>query len=169
MLTQEQEKWISRLSKEKVKIVSYNPKTKEVFNEVKKEIKRILGNTEVVHCGSTALGVPGQGEVDLYIPIDENSFNKYLDKLMSHFGKAGSIYPLRRARFVKYLHGIKVEIFLINKEIDDWKDCVKYENYLKNHPRALEEYVRIKEKANGLTVQDYYRKKIDFFNKIINY
>lgn len=168
MLTKEQEKWISHLSKEKVKIIPYNPKTKEVFNRVKKEIKEVLGDTEIVHCGSTALGILGQGEVDLYIPINEGLFDKYLDKLISHFGKAGSIYPLRRARFVKYLHGIKVEIFLINKATNDWKNCLKFENYFKKYPQSLEDYIGIKEKSNGLTVQDYYREKIEFFNRIIN-
>src|SRR3989344_2957947 len=122
MLTREQENWISHLSKEKiVEVLPYNPKTKEVFTKAKEEIEVFLGKVEILHCGSTALGISGQGEVDLYVPIDENRFNAYLEKMIEHFDEAVSIYPLRRARFVKYIDDIKVEIFLINKETDDWK------------------------------------------------
>ena len=123
MLTKEQENWLSHLSKEKVvEILPYNPKTKDVFNKVKEEIEEFLGKIEILHCGSTSLGIPGQGEIDLYIPTSPNIFIEYLEELIKHFGKAGSIYPLKRARFVKYVDDIKVEIFLINKEDNGWKD-----------------------------------------------
>ena len=168
MLTSEQENWISHLSTEKVKIISYNPKVKLVFEKAKKEIKEILGEVKVKHCGATSLGISGQGEIDLYIPVSKNFFNEYLEKLIKHFGKVGSVYPLRRARFVKYIEGIKIEMFLINKESDDWKNCVKFENYLKRHPKALEEYKKLKERSSELAVQEYYRKKLEFINKIIN-
>jgi len=167
MLTPEQENWISHLSKEKVKIVPYNPKTKEVFNKIKQEIQEVIGKTKVVHCGSTALGISGQGEVDLYIPVDKIFFGKYLEKLIDYFGKPGSIYPLRRARFVKYVDDIKIEIFLISEETDDWKNSLRFENYLKQYQNALEEYRKLKEECNGLTTQEYYRRKLEFINKIV--
>ncbi|TSC95066.1 MAG: hypothetical protein CEN87_78 [Parcubacteria group bacterium Licking1014_1] len=37
MFTKDQEKWIAGLSKEKrIKIYPYNPKTKQVFNKIKR-------------------------------------------------------------------------------------------------------------------------------------
>lgn len=169
MLTEEQEEWISHLNDEKkVEIFPYNPKTKAVFFKMKEEIKRCLGNREILHCGSTALGIPGQGEIDLYIPVFENEFDYYLDKLIGHFGKAGSIYPLKRARFVKYLEDTKIEIFLMNKETDDWKNHIIFENYLSSNSDSLEEYKKIKEDSRELSIQKYYRKKLEFINKIIN-
>ena len=169
MITPEQENWISHLDDtKKIKIISYNPKVKTVFKEMKKEIQKVLGEVKVKHCGATSLGISGQGEIDLYIPVSGNFFNECLEKLIKRFGKVGSVYPLRRARFVKYVDEIKVEIFLINKESDDWKNCVKFENYLKQYPEALGEYKKLKEESEGLTVQEYYRKKLEFINKIIN-
>ena len=168
MLTSEQENWILHLNNtKKIKIIPYNPEVKLVFEKIKKEIQKVLGEVKVKHCGATSLGISGQGEIDLYVPVSEKSFNGYLEKLVKHLGKAGSVYPLRRVRFVKYISGIKIEIFLINKEIDDWKNCVKFENYLKQHPEILEEYKKLKEESEGLTVQEYYRKKLEFINKII--
>ena len=169
MLTKEQEKWLSHLSNEEiVEILPYNPETKEIFYKIKKEIGAFLGEVEILHCGSTSLGILGQGEVDLYIPIGQQLFAEYLKKIIGHFGKAGSIYPLKRARFVKYIDGIKIEIFLVNKESDDWKNSRRFEAYLKNNSKALAEYVKLKEKSRGLSVQDYYRKKIEFINKILS-
>jgi len=168
MLTEEQEKWVSHLSdKAEIKIFPYNPKTREVFKKIKNKIKDFLGDIEVLHCGSTGLEILGQGEIDLYIPVLEKHFNNYLEKLVEHFGKPGSVYSLERVRFVKYIDGIKIEIFLINKENNDWKNIVKFESCLKKNPEALEEYKNIKKESNGLTVQNYYRKKIEFINKIL--
>lgn len=168
MLTKEQEKWVSHLSNEKiVEILPYNPKTKESFYKIKKEIEIFFGKVEILHCGSTSLGILGQGEVDLYIPVNPQYFNEYLKKLIKYFGPAGSIYPLERARLVKYTDNIKVEIFLINKDGDNWKNSRKFENYLKNNLEMLNEYVKLKEESRGLSVQYYYRKKIEFINKVL--
>lgn len=169
MLTTDQEKWINHLSAtDKIKIIPYNPKTKEVFEKVKKEIREVLGAVEVSHRGATSLGISGQGEADCYIPVDESVFDEHLEKLTGCFGKAGSIYLLRRARFVKYIDGIKIEIFLINEKSDDWLNGLKFENYLKNHSDALENYKKLKENGDGLSVQDYYRRKIEFINDILS-
>lgn len=168
MLTKEQEKWLSHLSKEKiVEILPYNPKTKDVFEKIKKEIQIFLGKVEILHCGSTSLEILGQGEVDLYIPVEQNRFNRHLEKVIKHFGEAGSIYPLKRARFVRYIDDIKVEIFLINKEDNDWKDSRKFEKCLKDNSGLLKQYCKLKEKSRGLSIQYYYRRKIEFINKVL--
>ena len=168
MLTEEQEKWLGHLDNDKkVEILTYNPKTKEVFEKIKKEIQVLLPNTEVLHCGSTALEIAGQGEIDLYIPVSENVFDEYLEKLTQHFGKPGSIYPLKRVRFVQYRENIKIEIFLVNKNTDDWKNLQKFESYLQKNPEALNEYVGLKESSRGLSIQQYYRKKLEFITKIL--
>ena len=169
MLTAEQEKWISHLSSKKIKIIPYNPKTKIVFQKIKKEIQKNLGKVDVKHRGATSLGISGQGEIDLYIPVSKFFFDKYLKKLITFLGKPGSVYPLERVRFVKFIDNIKIEIFLINKETDNWKNGVKFESYLKKHPEFLKKYEKLKEQGDGLTMQKYYRRKIEFINKILDF
>lgn len=168
MLTPEQEKWINHLSAtDKIKIVPYNPKAKPIFKKIKKEIQKVIGKVNIVHCGSTGLGILGQGEIDCYIPVTENLFVKYLEKLINYFGEASSVYPLRRARFVKYIDAVKIEIFLINEKSDDWINCIKFENFLKKHSGVLAEYKKLKEDNDGLSIQEYYRRKIEFINDIL--
>lgn len=110
MLTQDQEKWIKSLESKtnKIKIIPYDSKTKEVFEKIKKEILTALGKAEVFHCGSTNMGISGQGEIDCYVPVSEMKFDEFVEKMIKCFGSAGSIYPLRRSRFVKYIDGIKI-------------------------------------------------------------
>lgn len=169
MLTQDQEKWIKSLGckTNKIKIVPYDSKTKEVFKKIKKEIQIILGKAEVFHCGSTNMGISGQGEIDCYIPVSEIKFDYFVEKMIENFGPAGSIYPLRRARFVKYIDGIKIEMFIINKKHYDWINCLKFENYLKNHSESLIAYEKLKKDCEGLSVSEYYRRKTEFTNNIL--
>ncbi len=169
MLTKDQEKWINSLGSKtnKIKIVPYDPKTKDAFEKIKKEILIVLGDVGVFHHGATGLGISGQGEIDCYVPVAENSFDEYVKKMIKCFGPAGSIYPLRRARFVKYIDGIKIEMFIINEKHFDWINCLKFENYLKNHSEALAAYKKLKEDCEGLSVSEYYRRKTEFINDIV--
>lgn len=168
MLTEEQEKWIDHLSDEKIKIIPYNPKTAVVFDKIKKEIQKVLGNVKVFHRGSTSLKISGQKEIDVYLPVNSKDFNGYLEKLTTGcFGRAGTVYPLSRARFVKYIDEIKIEIFLINEKSVDWKNGLKFEGYLKKHPDILNEYENLKKSCNGFSCREYYRKKLNFIDEIL--
>ena len=168
MLTTDQKEWLNHLSDtEKIIIIPYNPKNKEVFKLIKNDLIKILGKVRISLCGSTSLGISGQGEIDLYIPAAKKHFNGYLEKLIAYLGKPGSIYDLRRVRFVKFVNGIKIEIFLINKNFRDWTNCCKFINFLKRNPKYLLEYEKIKSKCNGFSVRRYYTAKVKFINKIL--
>lgn len=169
MLTQKQEEWLNHLSDtNKVKILPYNPKVKDIFEVEKEEIQSILGkDVEVVHRGASNMGISGKGDLDLYIPVKVADFDIYLNKLVKSFGKPGSLYPSERARWNKEVDNIEVEIFLINKEHPAWIESSIFENYLKTHSEALEEYRIIKEKAEGVSTREYYRIKLEFMNKIL--
>lgn len=168
MLTKEQEKWLSHLGDEnKIDIIPYNPKTKAVFKIIKKDLIKLLGKTRISHRGSTALKISGQGEIDLYIPATKKNFNIYLDKLIKYLGQPGGLYPLERVRFVKYIDGIKIEIFLINKNNSGWKNCIRFERYLKKNPKSLCEYERLKTIIRGVSTRKYYTVKTKFINKIL--
>lgn len=167
MLTEEQEKWIKHLSDKKIKIVPYDPKIKIIFRKIKRELQQVLGKIEIAHCGSTNLKIAGQGEIDLYIPVASDNFNKYFKKLIKYFGKAGTVYSLERVRFVKYINNIKIEIFLINNKSEGWKNGLIFEDYLRNNPKKLREYENLKIKHDGLSTKEYYKTKIIFINKIL--
>lgn len=168
MINKEQQIWLNHLNDtDQISITPYNSKTKDVFKIIKKELIKILGKIRISHRGSTALKIPGQGEIDLYIPVSKKDFNLIVNKLEKYLGKPGSLYEFKRARFVKYIDNIKIEIFVINKNDNDWKMSVKFEKYLRNNPKILKEYERLKIKANGLSTRKYYTLKTAFINKVL--
>lgn len=169
MLTDQDEQWLQHLSTtHKVKIIPYNPKVKEIFEKQKEEIKSILGkDIEVVLKGAVSLEIPGKGELDIYIPVSVECFDNYLEKLVTVYGIPGRLYPNLRARFNRKIEKTEVEIFLINKASPDWIKGNIFEKYLKSHPSALKEYIKLKEKSKGLNTRGYYKKKLEFYNMIL--
>ena len=170
MLTPEQEKWINHLSDQDViKIIPFDPTAEEKYKKVRQRVHEALGDKiPIDHHGATSLGISGQDEIDVYIPVAQTRFDLMIDPLKSIFGEPKSLYPLDRARFVTEEDGKHVDVFLINKEHDGWKNMVRFEAYLRLHPEALEAYRKLKEDSNGLSVREYYRRKIEFINDVLS-
>lgn len=169
MLTDKQQKWIDHLSDtDKVFIKPFDPTAAEKFEKINKIIKSNLGESiNYLHCGATSMGISGQDEIDTYIPVSTEKFDKYLLLLQNIFGEPRSHYPLERARFVTEIDNKHIDIFLINQDSIGWTDGLKFEEYLKSHPKALDEYRILKESLNGVSTKEYYKNKIEFINKIL--
>lgn len=169
MLRPEQEEWLAHLSDDdKIVIKPYDATAHEKFELVKQKIQAALGEeTKVEHKGATSLGISGQDEIDVYVPVPPSRFDSLLKPLSGVFGEPKSLYPRNRARFVTFESGKHIDVFLINEESDGWKDGVKFETYLKIHPEALQAYRKLKENGDGLSTREYYRRKIEFINDIL--
>jgi GrpB-like predicted nucleotidyltransferase (UPF0157 family) len=170
MLTPDQEKWIAHLSdKDHITIIPYDATAKDKFEAVKKKIQTALGkDTRVEHRGATSLCISGQDEIDVYVPVPKSQFNSMLAPLTAAFGNPHSHYPLERARFVTFEEGKHIDIFLINEACKGWIDGLKFEDYLKSHTTALDQYRILKERGQGLSTREYYRRKIEFINEILS-
>lgn len=169
MLSKKQKDWLNHLSSEKkINILSFDPKVNEIFLKVKEKIQSNLGiNTRVEHRGASSLGISGQDEIDVYVPVPPAKFDSYIPKMSRIFGEPRSMYPLERVRFSEEIDGKKIDLFLINEEHDDWINGIKFENYLKLHSKDLEKYKKLKEEMNGFSVKDYYTRKNEFINEIL--
>ena len=163
MLTPDQEKWISHLPiDKKVTIIPFDPTIPKKFAAIKQKIEQFLGDSAVVeHHGATSLGISGQDEIDVYLPVSPSEFVPLTISLEKIFGSPRSLYPLRRARFVTIEDGKHIDVFSINKETDDWNNMVRFENYLKTNTDYLNKYRQLKEEGNGLSIQEYYRRKLE--------
>jgi GrpB-like predicted nucleotidyltransferase (UPF0157 family) len=170
MLTDEQEKWINHLSDtDHVSVIPHDPSCEEKFLQVKQKIQSILGSEQVVvHRGASALGISGQDEIDVYVPVAADEFDEVMHTLIDVFGKPRSHYHLQRARFVTSVESKHVDVFVINKDDGGWKDSEKFYNFLVSHPQELDEYRKLKEESAGQSTREYYRKKIEFFNALLS-
>lgn len=169
MLTPEQEKWIDHLSDtDQIKIVLFDVTAEEKFQAVKARMQTVLGSDMTVeHRGATSLGISGQDEIDVYIPVSPTGFDSTVTILKALFGEPRSYYPAKRARFVTEEAGKHIDIFPINQESSDWKNLVQFETYLSEHPEKLDEYRELKESGNRLSVREYYRRKTLFINEVL--
>src|SRR3989304_6976860 len=149
MLTKKQKIWLKHLSSEKkIVIVPFDPTAEQKFQKIKHKISTILPRVSVEHRGATSLGISGQDEIDIYIPVSPSKFNSLIKSLIKLFGKLRSIYPLERIRFRTRVDRKRIDLFLINKDSDGWRNGVKFEKYLKSNPKVLEEYRKLKEDGN---------------------
>ncbi len=169
MLTNTQKEWINHLSDEdKIKIVPFDPKARAEFEEVKLLIQSKLGPTvRVEHRGASGFGISGQNEIDIYVPVPESDFDDFVGHISKLFGTPRSYYPLERARFVASRIGKRIDVHLMNENRAGWLNCERFEAYLRTHPEALEEYRLLKESGDGISTREYYRKKLEFINEIL--
>ncbi len=170
MLTLAQQQWVNHLSDETfITVVPFDPSSEEKFEKVKAMVHTELGpEITFEHRGASSLGISGQDEIDTYIPVDPKEFDAHIVKLTKVFGEPRKVYPLDRAHFITKVDGKRIDIYLINREASSWLDGVRFEVYLKTHPEDLERYKVLKEKGNGLSVREYYKRKIEFINGILN-
>jgi len=169
VITPAQQKWLDHLSDhDLVRIKPFDPSAPQKFEAVCRKIRSVLGESaQVEHRGATSLEISGQDEIDVYIPVPAAQFDELIEPLTAAFGPPRSHYPRERARFVVIEDSKHVDIFLINAESAGWLDSVKFEAYLKTHQDALEAYRLLKEAGDGLSVREYYRRKIEFINQIL--
>lgn len=169
MLSKKQQDWLNHLSSDKrIIIFPLDPRVNEIFLKIKDKIQSNLGiKTRVEHKGASSLGISGQDEIDVYVPVPPSEFDSYIPKMSMIFGEPRSLYPLERVRFSEEIDGKKIDLFLINEEHDDWINGCKFENYLITHPKDLERYKKLKEEMNGFSVKDYYTRKNEFINEIL--
>lgn len=171
MLTRDQKNWLNHLSNNpgEVRIIPFDPTSQEKFEKIKALIQSKLGESaRVEHRGASSLGISGQDEIDVYIPVSPNQFDSTVAMIVELFGEPRSQYPLERIRFKALESGKKIDLFVINENSSDWINSLKFEHYLKTHSEALDEYEKLKEAGNGLGSQEYYRRKIEFINNILN-
>ncbi|MBX7046154.1 MAG: GrpB family protein [Ignavibacteria bacterium] len=168
MLTEKQEKWVQGLSIESIiSIVPFDESCHEKFERLKSFIQSKLGRQQpVLHRGASNLCISGQDEIDIHIPVPAKEFDNSIILLSELFGTARGYYPLERARFNTTEEGKKIEIFLLNEESPEYIKGKKFHEYLIDNPEVLEQYRILKESGNGLTTQEYYRRKLEFMNVI---
>ena len=167
MLTPDQEKWIESMSERPISIVPYDPRIEELFGIVKEKIHTLLGPDVLVeHTGASLFGISGQDEIDVSIIVDKSEFPKYIPKLETVFGPVRSNYP-DRARFEVREQGKKIDLKIVDAQHPNHLAAQKFMKYLATHTEDLERYRKLKEESDGLSTKEYYRRKTEFINDIL--
>lgn len=167
MLTENQQKYLNRIPADKtVRIVPFDPKISGIVQEIKDKVKNAGINLEVNFIGASALGISGQGDIDLYILCPEKDFQIYLPKLEEIFGQKVQEISIIKWQFERGGH--EIEMYLTDPTTPSMQEQIKVFEVLKNDPRLLKEYEKIKSSSDGLSFQEYMRRKYEFLNQILS-
>ena len=168
MLTLEQQEFVNRRPDANIKIIQFDPTSDEKFEEIKREIQSILGNVEVLHRGSSGLGIAGQAEIDVYIPTFAEEIPRLTMQMKEVFGEPKSIRVDERTKFIKFIDKTMIEIILVNKLCKSWIEGELFFDYLEKNKDFKNKYEELKAVGQDLSIKEYYRRKFEFMNEIVN-
>ncbi len=168
MLSQEQQNWLARLSNtDSIKILPFDPSCHDTYEKMKRKIQTELGaDLKVEHHGASSLGISGQDEIDIYIPVKASEFENTTLRVESIFGKPKSLGMNKRARYAAEMNGKYIDLFVVNEEHEDWKKHQRIKLHFMKNPDDLYKYKELKEKSAGKSTREYYKAKLEFLNKL---
>jgi GrpB-like predicted nucleotidyltransferase (UPF0157 family) len=166
MLTESQQKYLLTIPEEKIVFIQpYDPSILDIVEEITQQIKNCDPNLTVLFMGASALGISGQGDIDLYVLSPTEQFEEHTERFVKSFGK-----PVLKGTCVKWVfskNGHKAELYITDPEDKGLQEQIKVFELLKNNKELLKEYEEIKQQANGLSFKEYQRRKYEFYNRIL--
>lgn len=157
----------------------------ELFENEKQRIQSYVKTAPLIeHIGSTAIpGLGGKGIIDIAICVDKQNMDATCKELQDLGYKYRPEHSTRdRYYLITYLpdpeeNTRRYHIHLTHPENTEWKEFINFRDYLRHHPKELNEYAKLKEQAavEANHEGDRYRqikepvfKKISLMNKEAN-
>ena len=147
-----------------VSIAPFNPKNKEKGKELVRKLHDRLPGLKVNFFGSSALEVPGRGDIDLVAECKPQDFDKYLPWLTEMFGRP--VKTTKRLIGWDFKHkGVDVELILIDPT---YKLFRWYFNafYTLSKKEVKEKYIKLKFESDGISIREYEKRKLKFFRDL---
>lgn len=148
-----------------VTIRPFDPRVKKLGLELKKELVKTLGIETIHFFGSAALEIAGQKDVDIFVEVSKVNFERYEKMISKLYGKPAKVLPeLIEWHFDR--HDTAVQVVLIDaKSYLLGLQKVTFRELSKEHNRK--EYEKLKNTSDGVTVFEYEKRRLAFFNKIL--
>ena len=143
MLTLDEKTFLSKIpADKKVKFIPYDNKTLKIANKFIFKIKNVLPDADVRFLGASALGISGQGDIDIYVLTSPDKYSRYLSKLKHIFGE-----PLTGTSLIEWrlkVNRHEVSIYLDDPNKLSMQKQIRVFSLLKNNKKLLKEYEKIK-------------------------
>lgn len=165
-LTEPQEKYLATIPEEKkITIQEFDPAVKVASDKIVAKIKAIKPDWNVWPMGSSELGIAGQNDIDINIPVRADQYRDYLPTLKELFGPPRQENKLP-IKWEFQQDGFDVELYLTDTNSEGFKEHSDTFWMLKEHPGLTKRYEELKKSANGESFREYMRRKYEFFNEI---
>lgn len=168
MLAWDEENFLKKIPKDKYVVIKpFDKKITQIADDIIKKTHRVLPNLEIKHMGASALGISGQGDIDIYIFSPPKDFKHYTPILIKLFGNPKNNNEDSIAwRFE--VRGYEVELYLTDPNSKPMQRQIAIFEALQKNKSLRKEYERLKEKLNGKSFREYQIKKYEFYHKILN-
>jgi GrpB-like predicted nucleotidyltransferase (UPF0157 family) len=130
-------------------VEDYNPKWKNEFERISKELLTVLAGKiiSIEHVGSTSVeGLAAKPIIDIDIVIDDN-----FEQIKQTLASIGYVYegdlgiPGREAfRYENKPHLMKHHLYVCNKENEELHRHITFRDYLRQHSDERDEYSTVK-------------------------
>lgn len=167
MLTEDQQKYLLTIPEQKlVTIYPFTFELEATANELMLAAQTAVPTLEVRHMGAAALGLSGQGDIDIYVLCDPKDFATHLSELSKVFGP-----PIREREtsitwaFEK--NGFPVELYLTDPTSEAMQEQTTMFELLRDNTEVRHEYEALKESLNGHSFRDYQAAKYEFYNRAL--
>lgn len=144
----------------------YRSNMQSAADKVVNRIKKIDPDLKIHFIGSASLHILGRGDIDLYAESSPAKFDYFLPVFSSLFGEPSK----KRGRYIewKFKEGAyNVELSLIDPSTNLFKSQIAVYEKLKKDRELLNNYKLLKSKLNGLSVQEYTKRRMRFFNTFL--
>ena len=169
MLTPNQERYLSKIpADQRVFVYPWQSYGLEVAQHIINQIKSVLPNNEVVFIGSLPLKIAGQKDIDLSVLCTASEFPLCQPKLEKVFGQPDKL-GVTSIGWHFQNEGWDVGIYLTDPVTSQVQEQIDIFNLLKNNPRLLKEYEKIKLEAADKSYIEYQKRKYEFYNRILGY
>ncbi len=167
MITEDEKNYLAKIDPTKiVRVYPFNSEGQSIALNLVNKIKAVFPQANVLFMGSTALGIAGQKDIDIYILDSVENFEKYLPKLESMFGQINKSGDYIKKKFVEWKFvqdEYDIEIYLTEPP----ERQIKVFEILRDNHYLLKEYEELKFRFDGKSYKDYQTAKYHFFNKIL--
>jgi GrpB-like predicted nucleotidyltransferase (UPF0157 family) len=149
----------------------------ELFQKEKERIiPHLKGVVSIEHIGSTAVpGLGGKGIIDIAIAVNQADMDSTCKDLQTlGYDYRPTFSTQDRFYFVIYLPDKEEDtrryhIHLTYPKNKEWEELLRFRDYLRSHPQALQEYANLKQQAASEANNDgkrYRKLKEPMFKQI---
>ncbi len=167
MLSEAQAKYLLTIPDDKtVTIYPFTLELEAIAEELVTTAQKAVPDLLVRHMGASALGLSGQGDLDIYILCSQDQFDSHLPALIEVFGE-----PTKRGETsIKWAfekNGFPVELYLTDPSSEAMQEQMKVFELLRDNEDLRKEYELLKEQMNGRSFRGYQTVKYEFYNRIL--
>lgn len=153
-------------SKEPVSFQKYDHKAYRTGKTLERQIQQFCKLNDTLFMGSTALGIGGQNDIDLYVFTKPEGMRIRMFELQHLFGTPTKV----RGSFIEWEfkeNGFPVELVLADPDYGTFREQVEIYHILRLNTGLNREYEDLKRVLDGAPKKAYQRAKMLFFMKIL--